>query len=99
MIRIVKFFYKKEEEFYYCDKVEYPDGETVETKNGMIDWSGVEQYIGRKYVIIYDGCIIEAGKIKDYYLDTENYDEEVGVINFEEEIGDMNKYFDGGEYC
>ena len=95
VINIVKFFYNKEGEYFFCHKVEYPDGDIIEQKDDKIDWSKVSKYIGNKYVIIFDRCIIEAGKIKAYYIDNENYEEDVGTIIFKNEIGDMNKYFCG----
>lgn len=90
IINIVRFFYVSDEEYFSCEKVVYPNKEEVFMQDGVIDWSGMKNYIGNKYVIMYEGCIVEAGTIKDYYRE-----DGVGTIVFNDEIGDMNKAFHG----
>ncbi|MFW6282409.1 MAG: hypothetical protein ACOC1O_06475 [bacterium] len=94
---IVKFFYTRDKDNYYCEKTVFPDETEVFMEDGLIDWSNVKNYIGEKYVIIFENKLIEAGTIKDFYMETNKYEQPTGVIEFDGEIGDTASYFIEGD--
>ena len=90
-MEIVQFFYTKEDDYHYCEKTIYPDGETVFMEDSIIDWSRVVEFIGDKYVMIFEGKIVEAGNINDCYVNEEG----IRTIHFQDEIGDLLEYIEG----
>jgi hypothetical protein len=90
-MEIVQFFYTKEDDYHYCEKTIYPDGEIVLIEEDIIDWSRVEEFIGDKYVMIFEDRIVEAGNIINCYMNEEG----IRTIHFQDEIGDLLRALEG----
>jgi len=90
-MEIVQFFYTKEDDYHYCEKTIYPDGETVFMEDSIIDWSRVVEFIGDKYVMIFKGKIVEAGDINDCYINKEG----IRTIQFKNDTGDLLNGLEG----